>query len=341
MKLRHLSALAALGWLLAPGSLTAEDDPLPLLASLAQDYVKAYNEKDLDAVLAFYTPDAEMLSPEDSILVAGIDAIREVFSNSFSEYPGRRIALDVSSVRQVAPTLVVEEGVARFSDEEGKEEAWMMPYAAFLLRGEDGSWRIASTRELPGDGGEGETGIDPLEGLRGLVGEWILQTDGMQMDLFVYESHTGAYLLGESTITTPAEGEMTTELRIGYDPLANQVRWWTFDEEGGFAGGPWQQVEDRWLVRSSGVTADGESSSALQELTFESDDIIVWRSTHRFLEGVSQPDLELRLVRRPPPPAVFSDGDGDAPPPEKPSQQDPKEEDEAAAPSGSEEPNPQ
>lgn len=295
---------AVLSLLLASSSVVAQEDPISRLAKVAERYVDAYNGKDLDAIVSLYTAEAEMLDEVETAIASGRDEIRARFEASFAESPKRQIALEVFSVRQIAPNLVVEEGTARFSGEDGEEEEQAIGYTALLTKVADGDWLIASTRELPSEPAEAP---DPLEGLRSLVGEWVMQADGLQMDLFVWESTRGAQLLGSATMTTPADGTLSTDLRIGYDPLAKQVRWWTFDEAGGFASGTWQPVEDHWLVRTNGVTADGEASSALQELSFEGEDAILWESTRRFLDGEPQPDLVLRLVRRPPDPSLFEE----------------------------------
>ena len=276
-----------------------EQDPAPELAGVAERFVAAYNEKNLENILALYTGDAEMIDEIDGLSASGIDAIRSIFESSFSKYPDRRIALEVIDVRQVATNVVIEEGITRFSGEVPNEEGDAIAYSAVLVKDPEKGWLIASSREIAAK----SAFVDPLEGLYPLEGDWILQGEQMQMELSLALSNSGRFLVGRAVTSTPDAGAMETELRIGYDPSMDQVRWWTFDELGGFGQGPWQAIENGWLVRSSGVTADGEVTAAIQRLTFEENDTILWDSTNRFLNGVAQPDLELRLVRRPPAPS--------------------------------------
>ena len=276
-----------------------EQDPAPDLAGVAERFVAAYNEKNLENILALYTGDAEMIDEIDGLSASGIDAIRSIFESSFSKYPDRRIALEVIDVRQVATNVVIEEGITRFSGEVPNEEGDAIAYSAVLVKDPEKGWLIASSREIAAK----SAFVDPLEGLYPLEGDWILQGEQMQMELSLALSNSGRFLVGRAVTSTPDAGAMETELRIGYDPSMDQVRWWTFDELGGFGQGPWQAIENGWLVRSSGVTADGEVTAAIQRLTFEENDTILWDSTNRFLNGVAQPDLELRLVRRPPAPS--------------------------------------
>ncbi len=283
-----------------------EQDPAPELAGVAERFVQAYNEKNLPNILALYTEDAEMIDEIDGLAASGKDAIQSIFESSFSKYPDRRIALEVIDVRQVAPTVVIEEGITRFSGEVPNEEGDAIAYSAVLVKDAEKGWLIASSREIASTAAI----VDPLEGLYPLEGDWILQGDQMQMDLSLALSDSGRFLVGSAFTSTPDAGGMLTEIRIGYDPSLKQIRWWTFDDQGGFGQGTWQAIENGWLVRSNGVTSDGETTTAIQRLTFEEADTIVWDSTDRFLNGVAQPDLQLRLVRRPPAPAFSFVGPG-------------------------------
>jgi uncharacterized protein (TIGR02246 family) len=289
----------------APGA-DAPDPEIASLESLAQRYVTAYNAKDLDGLVALYTSDAELIDEIDARVAIGSEEIRSLYESSFAAAPERQISLDVLSVRQLAENVVVEEGLARFSGVDTETEESLVSYSAILVKGEGDAWQIASSRELETISFE----PDPLEAIMPLVGDWTYQGDQLQMELSLDLSNSGRFIMGSAVVTTPSEGAMETEIRIGYDADRDELRWWTFDELGGFGGGAWQPLESSWLVRTSGVTADGEPTSALQELTFESKDAIVWRSTRRFLDGVPLPDLDLRLARRPPSPAsLFSTSD--------------------------------
>lgn len=297
---RHFALRLTLFFGLSLASATAEEESTAALADVAERFVAAYNEKNLEAILSLYTPEAEMIDEIDGLAAAGPEQIREIFESSFGKFPDRRIALEVISVRQVAENVVIEEGITRFSGEVPNEEGEAVAYSAVLVKHPEKGWLIASSREIATDAPV----ADPLEGLYPLEGDWILQGDQMKMELSLGLSASGRFLVGSAFTSTPDAGEMETEIRIGLDPSTGQIRWWTFDDAGGFGGGAWQPSENGWTVRSNGVTADGESNTAIQRLTFEGDDTIVWDSTDRYLDGSPLPDLQLRLVRRPPAPAL-------------------------------------
>jgi uncharacterized protein (TIGR02246 family) len=290
---------------LAQAPLEAQDDPVPDLSGSAETYVAAYNKKDLDAIVALYTEEAEIVGGDNIPRASGRDEIRELFAASFEEFPDRKISLDVSSARQIAENVVVEEGIALFSDSGGEDADSDIPYSAVLVKGAKGEWLIANSRELASDALD----TDPLAALHSLEGDWTTQGDQMRIDMTLMLAPSGRFLHGTALVATSDEGDMETEIRIGYDAARRQIRWWTFDEAGGFAQGSWQPLGKSWIIQTNGVTALGETNSATQVFTFEREDEIRWNSTHRFLDGVALPKSELRLVRRPPVPSLTFEGD--------------------------------
>ncbi len=301
----------------SPAPASVPDPVRGELSQVAEAYVKAYNAKELDAILALYTPEAAMIDDIDGLTVYGAKEIRELFERSFSDHPDRQIALEVIDARQIAAHLVIEEGIAHFSSENPEDEGESVAYEAILLKSPEKGWLIAQSRELPLAPEE----WDPLADLHPLLGEWVLQGEQLQMELYFDLSPTGSYLLGQAITTSPAEGTIETDIRIGYDAESQQILWWTFDELGGFAQGVWRATDEGWLVQTSGVTAEGERTSAVQKLRFEGDDIIAWDSTHRFLAGEAQPEVSLRLVRRPPQPQVGGDGTESSDPSGRPNEE--------------------
>ena len=86
---------------------------------------------------------------------------------------------------------------------------------------------------------------------------------------------------------------------VGWDPLAGQIRSWTFDSEGGFGEGLWIQDGDQWLVKASFVLADGSRASSLNVYTYVDDDTIRWQSTNREIAGELQPNIpQVTVVRQ-------------------------------------------
>jgi uncharacterized protein (TIGR02246 family) len=282
----------------------AQAEPLDGLRAAAERFTTAYNKKDLDEIVTVFAEDVEMVNEIDQSIVRGMDEISAYFEESFREKPDRQMALEVGAVRLISDSAAIEDGVIHFSVA-GGENTESIAYTATLVRGEDETWKIAETRQLRVVSEAGRAAI--LSELDWLVGEWTLKTDDLQMDVWFDWSPGDNFLLGEALTTTDEGERMITEIRIGYDAGRNVIRWWTFDDAGGFGGGDWiREKANQWRVESRGVTADGERTSASQRLNNDGESTVICESRERFLDGEALPDIELRLVKQPPPPSPTS-----------------------------------
>ena len=93
------------------------------------------------------------------------------------------------------------------------------------------------------------------------------------------------FILGEFNIQVAGRPVMSGSQRIGWDPLAKVIRSWVFDSEGGFAEGVYSQDGDRWIVKLTGVTRDGEPATATNVITLLGKDRMTWQSRDRIVGG--------------------------------------------------------
>jgi len=141
----------------------------------------------------------------------------------------------------------------------------------------------------------------PLEELDWMVGEWIDQ--GQDSTIITKCSWTKNRKFLKRSFKVKIDEEVTLEgdQFVGWDPIAGQMRSWTFDSEGGVGEGRWIQHGNRWLVKASFVLADGARASSLNVYTYVDADTIRWRSTNREIAGELQPNIpEVTVVRRKP-----------------------------------------
>jgi hypothetical protein len=68
--------------------------------------------------------------------------------------------------------------------------------------------------------------------------------------------------------------------RIGWDPAAGRLRSWVFDSDGGVFEGRWRSEGDSWIVKTTGVLADGDRSTAINFWIPEGPDRFVLRTSH-------------------------------------------------------------
>ena len=95
---------------------------------------------------------------------------------------------------------------------------------------------------------------------------------------------------------------MRVSQRIGWDPVANCIRSWVFDSEGGFGQSVWTRDGDTWIIKATGVRPDGKTGSATNLLVRAGKDAYVWRSTDRIVGDEVRAPIEVKVVRKPPQP---------------------------------------
>ena len=280
------------------------EEPSPEIAGLQKasaDFVTAYNNKDAAAIAALFTEDGEMADITGKERTCGREEIKARFEEVFSETPPS-MAVEVDSVRLVAPNLAIEDGTVHLTPD-GDENAppRSTTYTAVLMRNAEGVWQIASTRDLKDATDAAGQLADLAEVLKG---EWTCRTsEGVQLDLAFGWDKSGKFLSGEMLTTTADAEPQEGTIRIGWNAARKSIVSWMFDAAGGSTMGVWTPTEDGWLIRSEGTTADGETLNAIQQLTPEGKDTLIWAATTRVIDGEKQPDKTLRIVRQAPEPS--------------------------------------
>lgn len=280
------------------------DEPTPEIAGLqkaAADFVVAYNKKDSAALAALFTEEGEIADLTGEDLTSGRDQIKARYDVVFANDPAQ-IAVEVDSVRLVAPTLAIEDGTFHLTpaDDESAPPT-STSYTAVLMKNGDGVWQIASTRSIK----DVTDAAGQLADLAKVVkGEWTSRSsDGVKLDLAIGWDASGKFLSGETLSTTADAKPQPGTIRISWDAARKSIVSWIFDAEGGSTLGIWTPTEEGWLIRSEGTTADGETISATQKITEEDSGTLVWKATNRVVDGEAQPDNTLRLVRQAPEPS--------------------------------------
>lgn len=276
---------------------TPEDDAIEGLGSSAARFVAAFNAKDAATLASLFLPTGEIIGRHGEE-IRGRKDIEAFYTTVFSADKVPKIALEASSVRLLTPDVAIEDGLIH-SSTDADEPVKSVSYSVTQLRQPDGSWLIASSR----DHLELTPPSEHLKPLVWLAGDWTYEgEDGVRMDLALRLDQSGNFLLGEAAATDTAGDVQHTSIRIGWNPAASSICWWTFDSDGGNASGQWTRNGNQWLIRTTGITADAETIASSHQLSRDGDDTIVWKSTDRVIAGEAQPDTTLRFVRRAPDP---------------------------------------
>ena len=301
--IRHAMKTTAISICLAASlafpCLAAEPAPaIPGLEEAAEKFVAAYNQRDAAAIAALFTEDGEMTNLSADDIISGRAAIQARYEAVFADTPPK-MALEVTSVRLVAPDLAIEDGTVHLTPSDDQTAPPRSNgYCAVLRKNSGGIWQIASTRDLTDTTDAGGQIEDLAEILKG---EWTCQTeDGVRLDW----DKSGKFLIGDMLTTTSDAEPQDGSIRIGWDAARKSIVSWMFDAVGGFTTGVWTPTDDGWLIRSEGTTGDGEILTASQKLTAENKETLLWTATNRVIGGEAQPDKTLRIVRQAPEPSA-------------------------------------
>lgn len=257
-------------------------------AVIANDraYEAAYAKADFKALVDFFADDADYTTAEGRTY-SGRAEIEAAIRRGLMANRGSKLAINVETVRVLGPESVLEKGTTTMTSKGG--ETNNEQYTVIHVK-KDGKWKINQLIESPSPA---LTPRDRLSELAWLIGDWEeadKSTDLSVRSLYAW-SRGGSFLT--RSITVKHSGEVTLEgwQIIGWDPIEERLRSWTFDGEGGFADGYITREGDRWLLRETGVTPDGNRTSADSTITKLTNDRFTWESTNRTLDGDPRPNI--------------------------------------------------
>jgi hypothetical protein len=165
---------------------------------------------------------------------------------------------------------------------------------------DDASKRSAAEKPEPsGHSAANAPQTAPLDGLAWMVGEWVDQGADATITTNCSWTKNRKFLTRSFQVATDDQVTLEGTQVVGWDPIARQIRSWTFDSEGGFGEGRWIHDGPRWLVKTSFVLASGERASALNVITYVNQDTFRWQSVDREVGGELLPSIpEVTITRQ-------------------------------------------
>jgi uncharacterized protein (TIGR02246 family) len=269
--------------------------PAGMKAVLAQAkaYEEAYAKGDVAALAAFFTEDAEYTS-DDGSTFSGRPAIEACLRDAFRINRGAKLAIHVDSVKPITPEVAVEKGSTVVVFKDGDEVEAL--YTAVHVKKDD-KWKISQLIETP------VPDIKPAERLAELswlIGSW--QETDKEAGLTIHSKYDwargGSFITRNVTVKRGDEPVIEGWQVIGWDPVEEGIRSWTFDDAGGYSEGRWTREGQRWLDREAGYAADGGRTSADHTITRAGDDRFFWESGNRTLDGDPQPAIGRIEIQR-------------------------------------------
>ncbi len=263
--------------------------PEDAIRQSAQQFVNVYDKGDAKGVAALWTPDGDYTIGHQSF--KGRTAIANLYEAFFHAHPGSTMKVNVESVRLLAPTVAIEQGVASTNDGHARTES---AYTAVHVR-QHGKWLMASVRESENTS---EKSAAELTDLAWLIGSWTGEGDAAKSQVEYSWMANKHFIKGEFT-STVKDGTVPGGTQIiGIDPQSGRIVSWFFNNDGGQGLGDCVQQGSSWILRTKGVSPNGVRTSATNVLYHPDSDVFSWKSVNRSIDKTRLPDMKEVVMER-------------------------------------------
>jgi uncharacterized protein (TIGR02246 family) len=260
-------------------------------------YVAAFNRSDAQGVAAHWSESGEYLTPDGERL-QGRQAIAESFQKFFADNQGARIEVASPRVRFVSDDVAIEEGSARLI--RPGADAGETTYIAVHVK-KNGAWKMDSVRETTVPAPAGGSAYEHLQELEWMIGDWVDQNSASTVETVCQWTKNKSFLTRTFKLSVPGMDDLEGTQVVGWDPLTQSIRGWTFDSDSGYLEGTWTRKGNSWIVKSLGFLASGSRASSVNVYTYIDPDTFTWRSFGREVDGKFLPDIaEVKVVRKQP-----------------------------------------
>jgi uncharacterized protein (TIGR02246 family) len=273
-------------------SLLAADTPAAekqTIFSIDEQYVKAFNSKDVEAVAKFYTDDAVYLTDYGKTL-RGKEEIKRAFAEQFREMGDATLKLNVYGI-EFTPDLkkATERGVSIVESEGVSEPS---SYVAEYSK-QGNQWLLSRVTESAQ-----AASAEHLRPLEWMVGDWTDQAEDAAVRTRTEWALDRAFITRRFDVSGEGRRSLKGIEYIGWDPIKKEIHSWYFDSEGGYGGGRWRRDGNRWVEEATGITPSGETALATQIFTPKDKDSFTWRSVNRRVGGEAQDDMPEITIQR-------------------------------------------
>jgi uncharacterized protein (TIGR02246 family) len=310
MKTRHrfvltlgLAAVLAAGGILAAGRLPADpqerkaqEQEQPAKDRRAQ-FIAAFNKGDAKAVASFWTPDATYVD-QVGHEYKGRTAIEQLYEKVFAARKGGKLAIHVTSAKQVSPDVALEDGITEVTPSEGGPGT-AARFTAVLVK-KDGEWYLQSVHDSVVHPPSNAEHLDDLEWL---IGEWTGEAEKGESARATYDwAENQNFIVSAFATTVDGVPVVGGTQWIGWDAVDKQVRSWSFYSRGGIGEAVWTKDGNTWTLKTTAKTIEGKKVSATNLLTKTDDDHATWQMTKLTVDGQSLPDPKPVKMKRVKPP---------------------------------------
>jgi uncharacterized protein (TIGR02246 family) len=259
----------------------------------AREFTEAFDRGDAVALARHFTTDAVYID-ENGQRFEGQKSIQREYEILFANHSKLHLQLEVDSIRLVNATTAIEEGRLAMTPQPPGAIRVMSRYTAIHIR-QDGKWRMVDVRdtrvEMLPDYGQ-------LEDLDWLVGTWNTANQDTQIEVKTRWIENHHFLTRSHSVTESGKTTSTGLQIIGLDPSTGQITCWSFTSDGGHAIGVWAPHARGWIIQTLGTMNDGTTTSAINMLSREDKNTLVWKSAERFVGDTPLPDTQEVTLKR-------------------------------------------
>ena len=267
-------------------------DETKRIRAAVESYVAAYNARDVEKLVAHWSPDAVYISRDSGDALQGHEEMIAEFSAVFAEQSVPKLAVTTESIDFISPNVAVERGTALLSY--GEKETSETRYRVVYIR-RDGTWLIDRVTE---DETAVDSHYDKLKELEWLVGDWYDEEEGFDVEISCSWTKNQNFISRTFVVSNDSEVESSGLQIIGWDAQKQQILSWLFDSDGSVVTGTWNKREDRWVVQSVASLADGGSGSFTSIYRPLEDGNLAWRKINRVLDGEILSNIDEIVLQR-------------------------------------------
>jgi uncharacterized protein (TIGR02246 family) len=255
----------------------------------SREFNQAFEKGDAKAIAALWCEQGEYYDDSGEV-VRGRANIEKAFADHFKEKLPGKLDVDIQSIRFPSRDTAIEEGILRLSPSAGDELPSSTWYSVMHVR-EDGRWSVVVSREW----GAAQQKLDDLAWL---IGTWTNKSKDREVQMSFEWNERKTQI--RQRFSSKEGGRITASgtQTIALDPQTGQLHSWLFDDDGGHGQALWFRDQNRWVLDSAGVLADGRESLATNILSRLGENEFVLRSAERAIDGSEVPDPDpIKLAR--------------------------------------------
>lgn len=286
MKRKLSLCLASLAIFVGSSAMAQETDDAAIRAQ-AENYVKAFQQKDSQALANFWSEDGAF-TDSDGKRYQGRASIQNYFKNMFSSNSGGgggALAIHIDSLRFPTDSAAIEVGTASNSGGSSSK------YTAFHVK-KNGVWQMADVIETA----QADSGTSMAD-MHWLAGKWTVNgPDGQaRMKMKVTTAFPKGFL--QVSYIDLAGNTMAIE-EIGVNPKNGTISSWTFNSNGGTGNAFWNREGNTFTKVATSYEADGLRGAGIYILQKLSPDKFTFAATSRYISGQRLPNSKVMTAVR-------------------------------------------